>query len=620
MKRIVPYILLFGLMFFHAVLGVHTILNNQAIAGSDEIDYIQYMERFENEPFPGFQSPQETWKYLFGPRWYRSHPNLPYLAVAAAYNTIGRSLATARMVHLGFFLGTLLLIFLFGKSLMHPWCGLMAAVIYSCYPLPLEHSRFFNVFVITPFMVTLTLYILSKTKMNRSGFMMLIFGVCLGLGLVTERGTGPLILFAPVGVYILKALYGHLKSGKENAILPALYVSAALAIAILIAGPYLYFFAKTNMAHNVEEIVSAHANSQPDGRSGEFIPASPFFYVYETIAETIGLFMAGLLIGGIPFFLVRKKNKAWMVVAAAGVFFILILLPLSPWFSILPMGLLLVVCRQIECNDKAIIIPWFFAPLILFSLFASKNPIYLIGILPAVALITAAILYVAANSTYKKAILAIALLATASAVFLQLFFFNLEKPKRISFQKAILAPLALSDNLIPHQSPIPNQARRVLDILPKSSGGILIYIAGPWQNDRQKKEYFPASHHVWESEFQAWINYLHPGFGHVLVFGEHVKDQAQRSPDEDWLMFLPLEKNQEREVWNYYIGEKLFPIAIVQSIEEADRILKSFGPLPGKTVDEIVLRNGRKLLVTVLENTSKPTPLPPKFMPIPEDF
>ena len=186
--RYLTVAVLFGLFAFHLVNNWSWVATNVTLMGWDRSSHLAKTLIYND--FLHDINPRTVFSALTWP-WNR--PPLPFLTVVPFYRLFGISTDVALMsncVYLAILLGT---VYGIGRTLYDRKVGLLAAFLVTFYPILFSISRLSYVDYALTAMVALAVYLLLKTDGFRNRKWSLVFGLGIGLGLLTKW---PFIAFA----------------------------------------------------------------------------------------------------------------------------------------------------------------------------------------------------------------------------------------------------------------------------------------------------------------------------------------------------------------------------------------------------------------------------------------
>jgi 4-amino-4-deoxy-L-arabinose transferase-like glycosyltransferase len=194
-----PILLLGGLLLFHAINNWIWLTENVTSTGWDKPRHLATSLKYNQMLTPiGVKSLFEVMV---------NDPIRPPLFPASAsimYWLFGRTADVATMVNVIYMAIVLAATYGIGRRWAGQRLGLVGALLLACFPMFYAMSRYFYLEFALTAMVALTVYLLLATNGFRRRGISLLFGLSLGLGLLTKR-TFALFLVVPILVAILAA-------------------------------------------------------------------------------------------------------------------------------------------------------------------------------------------------------------------------------------------------------------------------------------------------------------------------------------------------------------------------------------------------------------------------------
>lgn len=194
-----PILLVGGLLLFHAINNWIWLAENVTSTGWDKPRHLATSLKYNQMLTPiGVRSLFEVMV---------NDPIRPPLFPASAsimYWLFGRTADVATMVNVIYMAVVLAATYGIGRRWNGQRLGLIGALLLACFPMFYAMSRYFYLEFALTAMVTLTVYLLLATDGFRRQGISLLFGLSLGLGLLTKR-TFALFLVVPVLIAILGA-------------------------------------------------------------------------------------------------------------------------------------------------------------------------------------------------------------------------------------------------------------------------------------------------------------------------------------------------------------------------------------------------------------------------------
>jgi 4-amino-4-deoxy-L-arabinose transferase-like glycosyltransferase len=199
LARLGPWVLILGLVVFHAANNWLWLKRNQVIPGWDRPAHLGRSLAYYHTLTP------LSWQGLFKASVQDPiRPPLFFASSTPLYWAFGTSSDVATMVNVAYWLVLVASVYGLGTHLGGRRLGVWAAVLAALIPLLYAMSRSFYIEFALAALVTLTLYLLVASQGFERRGASLGFGVALGLGMLTKR-TYPLFVVVPVVVAILRS-------------------------------------------------------------------------------------------------------------------------------------------------------------------------------------------------------------------------------------------------------------------------------------------------------------------------------------------------------------------------------------------------------------------------------
>jgi 4-amino-4-deoxy-L-arabinose transferase-like glycosyltransferase len=198
-SRLGPWLLVGGLLLFHAVNNLLWLAENVTSTGWDKPRHLAQSLSYTQT----LSSP--TVRSLFSVM--TADPIRPPLFPASAapmYWLFGRSADVAVMVNIVYMAIALAATYGLGRRWSGRRQGIVSVVLLATFPMFYSMSRYFYLEFALTAMVALTVYLLLAADGFRRPWVSLLFGLCLGLGLLTKR-TFALFVVGPVIATILSS-------------------------------------------------------------------------------------------------------------------------------------------------------------------------------------------------------------------------------------------------------------------------------------------------------------------------------------------------------------------------------------------------------------------------------
>lgn len=177
------YLVLFGILAFALILRLHYYIG---IGVTDDVEYTRTAQHAASgHPFYfDFLTSQSNGQIRF----------MSIFPVAVCFKLLGYKVSSANVYFLFCSLGAMVLVYLIGKRLFDDSVGLLAAFLYSIFPLDVYYSTQISGDIVVPFYMLLGIYLLVKERPFAAG---VVWGICLN---AKENG----IFFIPfLAAYLL---------------------------------------------------------------------------------------------------------------------------------------------------------------------------------------------------------------------------------------------------------------------------------------------------------------------------------------------------------------------------------------------------------------------------------
>ncbi len=220
-----------ALVAFHAVNNWRWLTANVTLLGWDLPSHLgkSFLYNGMLHPF--------TLKALFAVvTWHPLHPPLFFLSAVPLYRLFGASVDVGTMVNVLYLAVLIGSVYGIGQRLGGRRVGLLAAFVVATFPAIYALSRLFYIELALTAMVALSVWLLLASDRFQNRTASLLFGLSLGLGLLTKY-TYPVFIFAPLCLVVarskaLKGLKDRLRAGFRldlRETLLALVIGLALA-------------------------------------------------------------------------------------------------------------------------------------------------------------------------------------------------------------------------------------------------------------------------------------------------------------------------------------------------------------------------------------------------------
>ncbi len=232
-------------------------------------------------------------------------------------------------------------VYLLAKQIASPQAGLTAAAAAGFYPVFFGFAHTANTSVLAAAFEILAVAFLLKSKNLTEKRSTIYAALCVALALLSERGTPAIVLAAPLAVVSFKAFQTRIRNARRGWALSIVFY----LIPLIIAGPYLISYTRAFVFHNIQFIGRDYYNLGDTYPYGNQLWA---FYLIEIFRTQIGGLLFFAFLGGVIAAIRQKVAHAGFLCAA--------------------------IC----------------APIIVFSFIATKDMSYDFGVLPFMAVLTAA--------------------------------------------------------------------------------------------------------------------------------------------------------------------------------------------------------------------------------------
>lgn len=586
--KIAPYTLAFFVVAFHAVFGTVWIFSNQAIQGSDEVDYIHSAQRFERFWPKDWSSPLSALQQLTSmPDYAPAAPGSLILAKITG-DIFGRSLANWRMISLCAYLLTMVILFFMGKQIAGPWGGMLATVFFACFPYGFIQSRYFNGFAVSGCCVTATIFLMLKTKNLTRWSIAGLFGIVFGFALIVERGSPPIVLLGPVAAYCIATGIYHLKTAPRVLFTSLIVLVLAAVFSWLIAGRYLLDYLIRAADHNRQMM------------SVPYYPARIHydFFIQKGIRWVVDRPYAAFMLYGAIVAMFREKTGKKLLIGA-GVLYLLINMEWLGFRSALLWLYLAVFLGSlvlIKTRFAHVIIAWIAVPLVIFSSFATKDLEYIYAVIPAFALgLSALVIHLAESKKIKIA--SVAMLTVFISVSLFQFLavsFPEKQGLRSAYEKLPgFFRFANGDERFgPMTTSRQAQAKRVWEVFGYPKTGMILYFPHQWNPEFEgpiPTEY-ESGGYQWAVEMQIYMDFMNQGPDHI-VFSERnwPKYPWAKNNKELLLVYRPMElRDIEHFRSDFDRDEYNLIISFMSDVMET-RLLDILDGLPGERMGQLRL-------------------------------
>lgn len=221
--------------------------------------------------------------------------------------------------------------------------GILAMLLVGCYPLVFGFGHTANTSTLAAGFEILALAFLVKSLDMVKPHFAMAAAVCIGLAIMSERGTPILIMALPVAFLFFRAIF-RAATDRDNLARRLSSIAAFLAIPLVISGHYIYTYILKNWSYTMGNIANDALKVDTYWPWPEKIWA---FYFVELGRRQCGGLLA-IAAGLALILLIKNRPKEWLTLLIA-----------------------------------------FFGPVFIFSFIATKEVAYNFGIMPVVAVITA---------------------------------------------------------------------------------------------------------------------------------------------------------------------------------------------------------------------------------------
>jgi 4-amino-4-deoxy-L-arabinose transferase-like glycosyltransferase len=192
-----PWLLVGGWVLFHAANNWIWLVQNVTWTGWDKARHLAWSLQYSH--LLGQLSIRSLFQVMVG-----DSIRPPFFAASASvmYALFGRTADVATMVNVIYMTIALAATYGIGRRWGGRWLGLVSVALLSIFPMFYAMSRYFYLEFALAAMVTLNVYLLLATEGFRRRGVSLLFGLSLGLGLLTKR-TSAVFLIGPVIAVVL---------------------------------------------------------------------------------------------------------------------------------------------------------------------------------------------------------------------------------------------------------------------------------------------------------------------------------------------------------------------------------------------------------------------------------
>lgn len=234
-------------------------------------------------------------------------------------------------------------VFLLATESLGSKVGVLAMLLVGCYPLVFGFGHTSNTSTIAAGFEILALALLVKSQDMVKPHLSMTAAVCIGLAIMSERGTPILIMVMPIAFLFIRAIW-RAAMVRENLARRISSIAAFVITPLIISGHYIYTYILKNWSYTMGNIANDALKVENYWPWPEKIWA---FYIIELGRRQCGGLLA-LGIGLAVILLIKNRPKEWLTLLVA-----------------------------------------FLGPIFIFSFIATKEVAYNFGILPVAAVITA---------------------------------------------------------------------------------------------------------------------------------------------------------------------------------------------------------------------------------------
>lgn len=197
--RLAPVLLIAGLVLLHAFINWLWLASNVTITGIDKSEHLTLSMRYHDMLSP------LTWRSFFTA--LVAHPDRPslfHISATLAYRLLGLSTDAGPMINLLYMTILLASTYGLGVKLAGRKVGLLATALVGTYPMVYAMSRYLYQEFALAAMVTASIYFLIASDGFEDRINSVLFGLCLGLGLLTKR-TIVIFVLVPIVYVVLRS-------------------------------------------------------------------------------------------------------------------------------------------------------------------------------------------------------------------------------------------------------------------------------------------------------------------------------------------------------------------------------------------------------------------------------
>jgi Dolichyl-phosphate-mannose-protein mannosyltransferase len=318
-----------NLLFWHARNDIPFGHDAMEVAG-DAVCWTLYLGKLDRLP--------DVAHHVFAPDT-KTPPAYFWLSDIAS-RTVGPGWMAIHLVPALAFFILLISVYLLAKHIASQRTGILAAGIVGFYPAVFGFAHTANTSLLAAAFETHAILLILKSKNLTNKAYTLSAALCVAIALLSERGSPVIILAAPLLITGLKAVSIRVRSRQTQWGLFILF----FLIPIFLAGPYLIHYTQSSADDNLRNILVDYYNLNDSYPFKNYVWA---FYLIELGRTQIGGILSLFFFGGLAFVIRRRISESLLILSAI------------------------------------------FPPMIIFSLFATKDMSYDFGILPFIAVTTA---------------------------------------------------------------------------------------------------------------------------------------------------------------------------------------------------------------------------------------
>lgn len=304
------------ILLFHFFNNYFWIITDQSFTGNDVLCHLtQQSELYNRLRFVWANGQMSFFKKMYNTllpfRENFEWPRLTYFVTFLFQMCFGNSPQVTLMTSFFYFFILVLFVYLLGVELSGKKLGLLSAFIVSVYPCFVGLARKYGLDLPLTAVLTATIYYLVKSEYFTNRKYSVIFGITLGLGILTKMQ----ILFFIIGplLYVIYKIIGQGSYGKkQDARITILNLFIALFIAAIISSILWLYALKGILQHFLSEhfIVSQRRDSEVNNA---FTIYGIFFYTLETLRNASLLLFIVFLVSLVFIRRIDIKEKGMMI-------------------------------------------------------------------------------------------------------------------------------------------------------------------------------------------------------------------------------------------------------------------------------------------------------------------